>query len=86
MRTRPPIDHKLNLKTIPLQFADGTDAEARAEGNNAAWPCKCGTPLVGRCYYQFGDTCHTQCPSCERIYRVEGDDRKRANRVLEKAA
>ena len=83
MARRNPIDHKLTLKTIPLRFADGTNAEARAEGNNAAWTCECGEPLVGRCYFQFGDTCYTECPRCKRTYRVLGDDRKRANRVVE---
>ena len=71
---RAPIDFVLVLTTVPLLFLDGTQGVARAEGNNAAWTCFCGDspPLVGRCYFQFNDTCHTVCPSCERRYRVHG--------------
>jgi hypothetical protein len=86
MAVRAPFDHKLELKVIPLRFADGKTTEARAEGNNAAWTCGCGTLLVGRCYYQFGDTCHTECPTCRRIYRAMPDQRKRAVGVVEDAA
>lgn len=86
MAKRNPYDHKLVLKVIPVHHQDGKQGEARAEGNNAAWTCVCGTLLVGRCYYQFGDTCHTDCPSCRRIYRVTPDDRKRAISVVEQAA
>jgi hypothetical protein len=86
MSKRAPVDHKLTLKTIPLKFVNGAKSQARAEGNNAAWPCSCGTLLVGRCYYQFGDTCYTECPECKRTYRVETDDRKRAIAVVEQAA
>jgi hypothetical protein len=86
MAKRNPVDHKLVLKVVPLQFADGRRAQARAEGNNAAWTCECGTLLVGRCYYQFGDTCFTECPGCKRIYRVRPDDKKRAVAVVEDAA
>jgi hypothetical protein len=85
-RSRPPFDHKLTLKVIPVQFADGHAAEARAEGNNAAWTCTCGTLLVGRCYFQFGDTCYTECPGCKKIYRVKGNTLKRAISVVEEAA
>jgi len=78
-------DITLNLFTIPVYFLDGETAEARAEGNNAAWHCQCDTdlPLVGRCYFQFGHDCHTTCPSCEKTFRVLGDENKRANRVNE---
>jgi hypothetical protein len=86
MAKRAPIDHKLELKMILLRFANGQMAEARAEGNNAAWTCECSMLLVGRCYYQFGDTCHTECPSCHRLYRVTSDQRKRAVGVVEDAA
>jgi hypothetical protein len=37
MRSRPPIDHKLLLKAIPVVHADGHQAGARAQGNDAAW-------------------------------------------------
>lgn len=83
MRSRPPIDHKLVLKSIPVVFADGRQATARAEGNNSAWECSCGTLLVGRCYFQFGDTCRTECPECGKVYRVTPDQRKRAISVIE---
>jgi hypothetical protein len=86
MAKRQPVDHKLVLKLIPVQHVDGHEAQARAEGNNAAWSCTCGTLLVGRCYYQFGDTCFTECPDCSRVYRVVGDERKRAAEVVEEAA
>jgi hypothetical protein len=82
---RKPVDHKLEMKSIKVTFANGKSADARAEGNNAAWPCECGTLLVGRCYYQFGDTCYTECPSCHRTYRVTPDNRKRATGVIEAA-
>lgn len=80
---RAPIDHKLKLKSIPVEFADGHTTFARAEGNNAGWECECGTPLIGRCYFQFGDTCYTECPDCSRVFRVKGDEKKRAVRVIE---
>lgn len=80
---RKPFDHQLHLSTISVRFADGTRSDARAEGNNGAWHCTCGTLLVGRCYFQFGDTCYTTCPSCARRFRVLGNDRKRAVEVVE---
>ncbi|MDP1571475.1 MAG: hypothetical protein Q8L86_15875 [Vicinamibacterales bacterium] len=86
MAARPRIDHKLNLKTIPVVKRDGHQEEARAEGNNAAWTCSCGTLLVGRCYFQFGDTCRTECPECGKIYRVTPDPKKRAISVVEQAS
>jgi len=82
---RAPVDKPLQLKAIPVTFLNGVNAKARAEGNNAGWHCQCGDslPLVGRCYYQFGDTCFTVCPACGRRYRVEADDKKRAREVKE---
>ena len=80
---RKPFDHRLELKLIPVKFVSGSQAQARAEGNNAAWSCECGTLLVGRCYFQFGDTCYTECPECHRTYRVTPDERKRAIAVIE---
>jgi hypothetical protein len=85
MARRPLVDHQLQLKLIPVRFASGTSAQATAEGNNAAWTCECGTLLVGRCYFQFGDTCYTECPDCHRTYRVTPDSRKRAIGVVEAA-
>lgn len=83
--SRAPIDKPLELRNIPVRFLSGTDAEARAEGNNASWRCQCADPipLIGRCYYQFGDTCYTICPGCGRRYRVYGDKKKRAREVKE---
>lgn len=85
MASRTPVDHRLQLKLIPVAFADASEAEARAEGNNAAWHCHCGALLVGRCYFQFGDTCFTEC-DCGKRYRVTGDAKKRAQSVSEVAA
>ncbi len=83
---RTPFDHKLRPKEIPVCFADGTTSEAKAEGNNAGWTCGCGEHLLGRCYYQFGDTCFTECPQCRRMFRVAADDRKLAVAVHEQVA
>jgi hypothetical protein len=73
---RAPIDFPLHLTTVPVNFLNNTTTSARAEGNNASWLCPCGDPLplLGRCYYQFNDTCYTVCPnpSCGRRYRVMG--------------
>jgi hypothetical protein len=80
---RSPVDHKLVLKAIPVRFLSQAIGQATAEGNNAAWPCECGYILVGRCYYQFGDTCFTECPGCKRNFRVSPDGQKRASEVVE---
>lgn len=71
---RQPMDFPLHLSIIPVHLLDGTIRNARAEGNNASWICECGEPLplIGRCYYQFNDTCYTVCPECGRRYRVLG--------------
>ena len=78
-------DIRLTLFTVPVTFSDGSTAEATAEGNNAAWHCRCeGRPLlVGRCYFQFGHDCHTVCPGCGSVYRVHRDQAKRTERVEE---
>jgi hypothetical protein len=86
MAKRKPFDHKLVLLLIPVRHADGHQTEATAEGNNAAWDCDCGTQLLGRCYYQFGDICHTVCPDCGNKFRVKGDANKRAIEVSAEAA
>ena len=83
---RTPVDHKLVLKSVPVNYAGGDTTEGEAEGNNAAWPCKCGRRLIGRCYYQFGDTCYTECDHCQRRYRVDGDAKKKAVSVTEEVA
>jgi hypothetical protein len=71
---RDPIDVPLRLFNVQVTLVDGSSRTGRAEGNNASWMCACGdpVPLLGRCYYQFDDTCFTVCPSCERRYRVYG--------------
>lgn len=84
--SRRALDHRLNIKPVPVRFTDGTTVDGTAEGNNAAWPCRCGALLVGRCYYQFGDTCYTECPGCGTKYRVRGDEKKRAVEVQEEAS
>lgn len=78
---RPKVDHKLVLKVIPVHHADGHKSQARAEGNNATWECDCGAQLLGRCYFAFGDTCHTQC-DCGQKFRVTPDAKKRAIEVI----
>jgi hypothetical protein len=74
MPRRGPIDFTLRFTVVPLVFLSGRKKKARAEGNTVCWNCKCGDPmpLSGRCYFQFGDNCHTICPSCGRKYRVIG--------------
>jgi hypothetical protein len=74
VRRRAPIDFRLRLAIVPVNYLSGKKGNARAEGNNAAWICECrdAIPLVGRCYFQFDDTCFTVCPSCGRSYRVIG--------------
>lgn len=76
---------RLKLFTVPVGFTDGTRTDARAEGNNATWHCRCGhpLPLIGRCYFQFGKECFTRCPHCRRDYRVLADSQKRTKSVEE---
>lgn len=82
-RRRPPKDFSLVIGTITVTFLNGNTTLATCEGNNAAWNCACGKLLVGRCYYQFGDTCYTVCPTCNKHFRVKGDAKKRAIAVDE---
>jgi len=84
-RSRGPIHAKLKLEQTHVQFRDGSKAPATREGNNAAWHCQCEQAplLTGRCYYQFGDTCYTECPSCKKRFIVNGDEKKRATYVEE---
>jgi len=83
MSPRAPVDKPLVLFEVDVNFLDGSVEKATAEGNNSAWKCKCDKILVGRCYYQFGDTCYTVCPVCEKKYRVFKDSDKRACKVDE---
>ena len=78
-------DNRLQLFSVPAVFLDGTTMEVRAEGNNAAWHCPCGAPLplLGRCYYQFGQDCHTVCPHCGRTYRVHKDPATKRTKSVE---
>jgi hypothetical protein len=59
MAKRKTFDHELELRAIKVEFAGGKVGRGKAEGNNATWTCTCGEALLGRCYYQFGDTCYT---------------------------
>jgi hypothetical protein len=78
-------DRPLKFTEVDVIFMDGNRVKARAEGNNAAWNCACGDtlPLVGRCYYQFGWTCYSDCPQCLRRYRVVPTPKKRVKEVRE---
>jgi len=71
---RRKVDHTLKLFTVPVNFKSRKKGIATAEGNAAAWTCCCKNKvvLIGRCYFQFGDFCHTICPDCNRKYRVIG--------------
>ena len=80
---RKPFDHQLRLRPVKVLFAGGSTADGKAEGNNAAWTCECGELLIGRSYFQFGDTCRTECAKCGRTYRVRGDEKKKAILVIE---
>ena len=73
--SRKKGDVKLNLSRVPVFFARGPKGWARAEGNNAAWQCRCKEqlPLLGRCYFWFGHYCHTVCPGCGKKFRVQRD-------------
>ena len=45
---------------------------ATAEGNTSGWVCLCGTQLVGRCYFQFGDTWASASSDTRTVYSVTG--------------
>ena len=85
MARRRLVDHRLHLETVPVEFINGARTTATAEGNKSGWVCLCGTQLVWRCYYQFGDTCHTRCSGYGRQFRVLPDGLKRASKVIEEA-
>lgn len=78
-------DILLKPSIVPVHFLSGVATTARAEGNNAAWNCECGVPvpMIGRVHFNPKHKCHAICPSCNRHYRVIGDDKKRAVRVEE---
>jgi hypothetical protein len=83
---RPRLDFELSLVEIPVEFSEeafGVSRLATSEGNNAAWSCACGRLLIGRSYFQFGNTCHTKCPVCNRKYRVNPDSNKKALNVVQ---
>lgn len=83
--SRAPIDFQLKFSSVQVKFLGGAIGQGRTEGNNATWICCCKEPLplMGRCYYQFGDTCYSVCPTCSRRYRVKRDQKKRAIEVIE---
>ena len=60
-------DDAVRLTRVSVTFLDTTKVPARAEGDMAAWICKCGDdlPLLGRC-----DSRIAICPACYRKYRV----------------
>ena len=78
-------DVQLRLFTVPVNFTDGSEGTAQAEGLIAAWHCPCQRtlPLVGRAYFQFGHDPITTCPECGRRYRVHRDEDKRTSYVAE---
>ena len=61
----------LRLRTIEVSFSDGSKGEARCEGNNAAWLCKCEDvlPLLGRCFPP-DPLPVTVCPKCSRKFKL----------------
>ena len=85
MPRRKPIDVPLKLTTKPVTFLNGQTSTATVEGNNASWDCACGKRLIGRCYYQFGNTCYTVCPNpnCNKKFRVHKDANKKVSYIEE---
>ena len=82
--TSSKVDKELELTfDKEVIFLDGSRDTITAEGNNAAWVCKCNTILVGRCYYAFGYNNYTHCENCGRYYRVLRDADKRTEQVIE---
>ena len=60
----------LNLRIVDVELTNGQVIQGRAEGNNAAWLCPCGTetlPLLATTRPGAGDT---QCPSCNRVFKA----------------
>ena len=72
--------------TVRLVLSDGSEREATATGNNAAWLCACGRklPLIGRTGRKAHptDAFRVICPDCSRQYHVVPED-KDLGRVLE---
>jgi len=85
MAVRRVPDKPLTYHTVKVHYLDGSSDDARAEGNNVAWYCKCDDqlPLLGRCYYQFGWNNHSICPTCNRRYRVLQTPHKKVREVKE---
>ena len=49
--TTSNVDKELELAfDKEVFFLDGSKDTITSEGNSAAWRCKCGTLLIGRCY------------------------------------
>lgn len=71
---------------IRLIFIDGTEKQAIATGNNAAWHCLCTRtlPLIGRSGTKIDGSqgFRVDCPECSRRYFVVPDD-KDFGKVLE---
>jgi len=71
-------------KTVLVQLLDGSQKDATATGNNAAWLCRCGwhRPLLGRTgKMKISKGYIVECPCCERAYFVVPDGRD-CGRVL----
>ena len=82
--TTSNVDKELELAfDKEVFFLDGSKDTITSEGNSAAWRCKCGTLLIGRCYYAFGYNNYTYCDNCNRYYRVLRDADKRTEKVIE---
>ena len=85
-----PLGHSIHVSqqqhTVRLVLSDGSEREAAATGNNAAWLCVCGRklPLVGRTGRKAhsADAFRVICPDCSRQYHVVPED-KDLGRVLE---
>lgn len=85
-----PPSHSIHVSqqqhTVRLVLNDGSQREAAATGNNAAWLCVCGRklPLVGRTGHKghSANAFRVICPDCSRQYHVVPED-KDLGRVFE---
>jgi hypothetical protein len=61
-------------------FKSGTTAQATCVGNNAAWVCLCGSPLLGphEDIYPIDP-----CPRCSRTYKIHRGARPSYVRLVE---
>jgi hypothetical protein len=75
---------RLKLKEIRVVFRSRPRAVGRANGNNAAWICRCGDPLplLARSSV-FGRPCYVECPTCASRYKLIGKGRGALREVRE---